>query len=72
VAGGGARGTRRGAVPPGPRGGRRAASRRSGGCATWSHAPRERLYLSWARARYRYGRLEMAEPSRFLEAVPHA
>jgi DNA helicase-2/ATP-dependent DNA helicase PcrA len=31
---------------------------------------RERLYLSWARARYRYGRLEMAEPSRFLEAVP--
>ena len=31
---------------------------------------RERLYLSWARTRYRHGRLEMAEPSRFLEAVP--
>jgi DNA helicase-2/ATP-dependent DNA helicase PcrA len=31
---------------------------------------RERLYLSWARARYRYGRLELAEPSRFLDAVP--
>ncbi len=31
---------------------------------------RERLYLSWARTRYRNGRLELAEPSRFLEAVP--
>lgn len=31
---------------------------------------RERLYLSWARMRFRYGRLEMAEPSRFLEAIP--
>jgi DNA helicase-2/ATP-dependent DNA helicase PcrA len=31
---------------------------------------RERLYLSWARTRYRFGRLELAEPSRFLEAVP--
>jgi DNA helicase-2/ATP-dependent DNA helicase PcrA len=30
---------------------------------------RERLYLSWARTRYRNGRLEMAEPSRFLDAV---
>ncbi|HEX9418661.1 MAG TPA: 3'-5' exonuclease, partial [Methylomirabilota bacterium] len=28
---------------------------------------RERLYLSWARTRYRNGRLELAEPSRFLE-----
>jgi DNA helicase-2/ATP-dependent DNA helicase PcrA len=32
---------------------------------------RERLYLSWARTRYRNGRLELAEPSRFLDAVPH-
>ena len=31
---------------------------------------RERLYLSWARMRFRYGRLEMGEPSRFLEAIP--
>ena len=31
---------------------------------------RERLYLSWARTRYRGGRLELAEPSRFLEALP--
>ena len=31
---------------------------------------RERLYLSWARTRYRNGRLEMAEPSRFLDALP--
>ncbi len=31
---------------------------------------RERLYLSWARTRYRNGRLELAEPSRFLDAVP--
>ncbi len=31
---------------------------------------RERLYLSWARVRFRYGRLEMGEPSRFLEAIP--
>ena len=31
---------------------------------------RERLYLSWARTRYRNGRLDLAEPSRFLEAVP--
>jgi DNA helicase-2/ATP-dependent DNA helicase PcrA len=31
---------------------------------------RERLYLSWARTRYRFGRVEFAEPSRFLEAVP--
>ena len=31
---------------------------------------RERLYLSWARTRYRYGRLELSQPSRFLEAVP--
>src|SRR5213083_828624 len=31
---------------------------------------RERLYLSWARTRYRTGRLELSEPSRFLEAVP--
>jgi DNA helicase-2/ATP-dependent DNA helicase PcrA len=31
---------------------------------------REKLYLSWARMRFRYGRLEMGEPSRFLEAVP--
>ncbi len=33
---------------------------------------REKLYLSWARTRYRNGRLELAEPSRFLEAVPAA
>jgi len=33
---------------------------------------RERLYLSWARTRYRNGRLELAEPSRFLDAVPKA
>jgi DNA helicase-2/ATP-dependent DNA helicase PcrA len=31
---------------------------------------RERLYLSWARTRYRNGRLEMSEASRFLDAVP--
>ncbi len=31
---------------------------------------REKLYLSWARTRYRNGRFELAEPSRFLEAVP--
>jgi DNA helicase-2/ATP-dependent DNA helicase PcrA len=31
---------------------------------------RERLYLSWARTRYRNGRLELAERSRFLDAVP--
>jgi len=31
---------------------------------------REKLYLSWARTRYRNGRLDLAEPSRFLEAVP--
>ncbi len=31
---------------------------------------REKLYLSWARTRYRNGRLELAEPSRFLEALP--
>jgi ATP-dependent DNA helicase UvrD/PcrA len=31
---------------------------------------REKLYLSWARTRYRYGRLELSQPSRFLEAVP--
>jgi len=31
---------------------------------------REKLYLSWARMRYRAGRLELSEPSRFLEAVP--
>ncbi len=31
---------------------------------------REKLYLSWARTRYRSGRLELSEPSRFLEAVP--
>jgi DNA helicase-2/ATP-dependent DNA helicase PcrA len=28
------------------------------------------LYLSWARTRYRNGRLELAEPSRFLDALP--
>ncbi len=33
---------------------------------------REKLYLSWARMRYRAGRLELSEPSRFLEAVPEA
>ena len=33
---------------------------------------REKLYLSWARTRYRHGHLEMSEPSRFLEAVPAA
>jgi DNA helicase II / ATP-dependent DNA helicase PcrA len=31
---------------------------------------RVKLYLSWARMRYRAGRLELSEPSRFLEAVP--
>ena len=31
---------------------------------------REKLYLSWARTRYRHGHLELSEPSRFLEAVP--
>jgi len=31
---------------------------------------RERLYLSWARTRYRFGRLELSDPSRFLESVP--
>jgi len=31
---------------------------------------RERLYLSWARTRYRNGRLELAQPSRFLAALP--
>ena len=31
---------------------------------------REKLYLSWARTRYRNGRLDLADPSRFLEAVP--
>src|SRR2546428_11738725 len=31
---------------------------------------REKLYLSWARTRYRNGRLELSESSRFLEAVP--
>ena len=31
---------------------------------------RERLYLSWARTRYRNGRLELAEPSCFLDALP--
>ncbi len=33
---------------------------------------REKLYLSWARTRYRNGRMELAEPSRFLEALPPA
>src|SRR5262249_7683826 len=33
---------------------------------------RERLYLSWARTRYRNGRLEAAAASRFLKAVPEA
>src|SRR5260221_6516150 len=31
---------------------------------------REKLYLSWARTRYRNGRLELSEPSRFLDALP--
>jgi DNA helicase-2/ATP-dependent DNA helicase PcrA len=31
---------------------------------------REKLYLSWARTRYRHGHLELSEPSRFLEALP--
>ena len=31
---------------------------------------REKLYLSWARTRYRNGRLELSAASRFLEAVP--
>jgi len=31
---------------------------------------RERLYLSWARTRFRQGRMEMSEPSRFLETIP--
>src|SRR6266404_1501465 len=31
---------------------------------------REKLYLSWARTRYRNGRLELSEPSRLLESVP--
>jgi DNA helicase-2/ATP-dependent DNA helicase PcrA len=31
---------------------------------------REKLYLSWARMRFRYGRLEMQAPSRFLDAIP--
>jgi len=31
---------------------------------------REKLYLSWARTRYRSGRLELSEASRFLDAVP--
>src|SRR5437667_1074664 len=31
---------------------------------------REKLYLSWARTRYRTGRLELSEPSRFLEPLP--
>jgi len=31
---------------------------------------REKLYLSWARTRYRNGRLELSEASRFVEAVP--
>lgn len=33
---------------------------------------REKLYLSWARTRYRNGRLDLAQPSRFLEALPPA
>src|SRR5204862_13200 len=33
---------------------------------------REKLYLSWARTRYRNGRLELSELSRFLEALPPA
>src|SRR5213080_269180 len=39
----------------------RGGSRRSDGCATWD---------SRARTRYRAGRLELSEPSRFLEALP--
>ncbi|HEV2751755.1 MAG TPA: UvrD-helicase domain-containing protein [Gemmatimonadales bacterium] len=31
---------------------------------------REKLYLSWARTRYRNGRLELSEASRFLDQVP--
>src|SRR5438128_2400874 len=31
---------------------------------------REKLYLSWARTRYRNGRLELSESSRFLEPLP--
>jgi ATP-dependent DNA helicase UvrD/PcrA len=31
---------------------------------------REKLYLSWARTRYRNGQLELAKPSRFLDALP--
>jgi DNA helicase II / ATP-dependent DNA helicase PcrA len=31
---------------------------------------REKLYLSWARTRYRNGRLELSAASRFLDAVP--
>src|SRR5207302_7852927 len=31
---------------------------------------RDKLYLSWARTRYRNGRLELSESSRFLEALP--
>ena len=31
---------------------------------------REKLYLSWARTRYRNGRLELGERSRFLDALP--
>ncbi|HKW41408.1 MAG TPA: UvrD-helicase domain-containing protein [Gemmatimonadales bacterium] len=31
---------------------------------------RQKLYLSWARTRYRNGRLELSEPSRFLDALP--
>jgi len=41
------------------------------GCATWdSRAAREKTVFSWARTRYRTGRLELSEPSRFLEALP--
>ena len=31
---------------------------------------REKLYLSWARTRYRSGRVELSAPSRFLAALP--
>ena len=31
---------------------------------------RERLYLSWARTRFRQGRMEMSEASRFLDTIP--
>jgi ATP-dependent DNA helicase UvrD/PcrA len=31
---------------------------------------RDKLYLSWARTRYRNGRMDLSEPSRFLESVP--